>query len=164
MQIRSEQPGDADAIRALTAAAFAGARHSSGTEAGIVDALRADGALTLSLVAVADGRIVGHVAFSPVGIDMAEGAWHGLGPLSVEPACQRQGIGQALVREGLQRLKALGASGCVVLGSPAYYGRFGFLSEPSLRYRDGPSPYFQRLILKGPAPSGQARYHRAFED
>jgi len=94
LQIRPERPGDIDAIRALTTAAFKDAPFSSGTEAGIVDVLRADGALVVSLVAEEDGRVVGHVAFSPVRIDVAEGDWYGLGPVSVEPARQRRGIGQ----------------------------------------------------------------------
>lgn len=163
MQIRPERPGDVDAIRALTTAAFAGARYSSGTEAGIVDALRADGMLTVSLVAEQDGEVIGHVAFSPVQIDTADGDWFGLGPVSAAPAQQGQGVGQALIRAGLRRLEATGAAGCVVLGDPGYYARFGFESDPALRYGDAPAAYFQRLILKGPAPSGQVRFQPAFE-
>ena len=163
MQIRPEQPGEAAAIADLTTAAFKEAPYSSGTEAGIVDALRADGVLTVSLVAIQGGEIVGHVAFSPVEIDVAQGAWYGLGPVSVAPARQGRGIGQALIRAGLERLVALDASGCVVLGEPAYYGRFDFQSDPQLRYGEAPAAYFQRLVFKGPAPSGQARFHAAFE-
>jgi putative acetyltransferase len=163
LQIRPEQPGDPGAIRALTTAAFAGAAHSSGAEAGIVDALRTDGALAMSLVADDGGQVIGHVAFSPVEIDMAEGDWFGLGPISVTPERQGQGIGQVLIREGLERLKALGAWGCVVLGAPGYYGRFGFESDPMLRYGEAPAAYFQRLVFVGPAPSGQVRFHPAFE-
>jgi predicted N-acetyltransferase YhbS len=161
MLIRPEAPGEEDAIRALTAEAFAGAEHSDGTEAGIIGALRDDGALTVSLVAVEDDAIVGHVAFSPVGIDGAEG-WFGLGPISVRPDRQGRGIGSALVRAGIDELRALNASGCVLLGSPAYYGRFGFQSDRALTYGGSPSPYFQRLVLKGPAPRGEVSYHPAF--
>lgn len=160
--IRAEQSADADAISRLTAAAFAGASYGHNGEAVIVEALRADGALTVSLVAVQDGQVVGHVAFSPVSIAGAEGGWYGLGPVSVDPARQRQGLGQALIRAGLDRLGGLDAAGCVVLGDPGYYRRFGFQSDPALHYADAPAPYFQRLILKGRAPRGEAVYHPAF--
>ncbi|PAY03495.1 GNAT family N-acetyltransferase [Bradyrhizobium sp. UFLA03-84] len=164
MQIRDERPEDAAGISELTAAAFANAPHSSGTEARIVEALRQAGALTLSLLATSDdGRIVGHAAFSPVKIDRVAGRWYGLGPVSVTPELQRQGIGGALIRRGLDRLAALGAEGCVVLGDPAYYGRFGFVSDPALTYGGEPSRYFQRRVLKGDPPEGDVSYHPAFE-
>ena len=162
MQIRSERSGEEAAIRALTTLAFESARHSDGTEAAIVDGLRDSGALSVSLVAVADGEIVGHVAFSPVGITDGAVGWLGLGPISVTPSRQGAGIGSALVRAGLERLRALDASGCVLLGDPAWYGRFGFQSDPALTYGGAPSPYFQRLVLKGRAPRGEVRYHAAF--
>jgi predicted N-acetyltransferase YhbS len=160
--IRPEQFADADAIGRLTAAAFAGTPYGHNGEAGIVEALRADGALTVSLVATLGGEVAGHVAFSPVSIVGAAGGWYGLGPVSVDPARQRQGIGQALIRAGLDRLGALDAAGCVVLGDPDYYRRFGFTSDPAMHYANAPAPYFQRLILKGPAPRGEAVFHPAF--
>ncbi|HEV7256700.1 MAG TPA: N-acetyltransferase [Bosea sp. (in: a-proteobacteria)] len=163
MQIRAEEPGDVDAIRTLTTEAFATAPHSSGTEAGIVDGLRAVGALTLSLVAVEDGEIVGHVAFSPVTIDGAERGWFGLGPVSVRPGRQRGGIGSGLIREGLRRLRERGAGGCVLLGAPAYYGRFGFAADPALVLEDVPPDYFMRLAFGGEVPAGTVRYHAAFD-
>jgi putative acetyltransferase len=162
MIIRPEIAEDAPAIRAVTAAAFKGAPYSSGTEAAIVDALRDAGALTLSLVAEEQGRIVGHVAFSPVTINGKAGGWFGLGPVSVEPAEQRRGIGQALIRDGLERLKSAGAEGCVLLGDPAYYGRFGFISDLRLRYGDVPPEYFQRLSFTGIEPEGEVAYHVGF--
>ncbi|UFX44113.1 N-acetyltransferase [Bradyrhizobium sp. 41S5] len=164
MQIRDERDEDAAAISRVTAAAFANAPHSSGTEARIVAALRQAGALTISLAAVSDdASIVGHVAFSPVQIDRAAGRWYGLGPVSVVPDMQRQGIGGALIREGLARLAALNADGCVLLGDPSYYSRFGFVSDPALTYGGAPSPYFQRLVLKGEPPKGDVSYHPAFD-
>lgn len=163
MIIRPEMAGDAPAIRAVTAAAFRDAPHSSGTEAAIVDALRDTGALTLSLVAERQGRIAGHVAFSPVTINRQAGRWFGLGPVSVEPAEQRRGIGKALIRDGLERLRDAGAEGCVVLGDPAYYRRFGFVSDPNLRYGDVPPEYFQHLSFTGSEPAGEIAYHPGFD-
>jgi len=163
MPITLERPGDAAAIRALTEAAFRDRPYSDQTEAGIIDALRAAGALTLSLVAIQDGVIVGHAAFSPVRITAAPGDWYGLGPISVRPDRQRRGIGRALVRDGLERLKSLMAAGCVVLGDPAYYARFGFQADPELSHGDAPPGYLQRVVLEGPPPKGEVAYHPAFD-
>lgn len=146
----------------MTAAAFAGSPYGHNGEASIVEALRAEGVLTVSLVAALQDEVVGHVAFSPVRIAGAEGGWYGLGPVSVDPAHQRQGTGQALIRAGLDQLGELDAAGCVVLGEPDYYRRFGFESDPALFCAYGPAPYFQRLVLNGPAPRGEAVYHPAF--
>ena len=163
MVVRPETAEDAAAIRALTVAAFKDVPYSSGTEAAIVDALRDAGALALSLVAEDHGRIVGHVAFSPVTINGEAGRWFGLGPISVEPGQQRRGIGQALIQDGLERLKAAGAEGCVLLGDPAYYRRFGFVSDAKLRYGDVPPDYFQRLSFNGAEPEGEVAYHAGFD-
>jgi putative acetyltransferase len=162
LQIRDERHEDTDAIRTLTRAAFLDAPHSAGTEAAIVDALRDAGALAISLVAVEKGAVVGHVAFSAVTIDGQPQGWFGLGPVSVEPSRQRAGVGRALIREGLGRLRAMGAGGCVVLGEPAYYGRFGFVSDPALTYPGVPPEYFQCLVLSGDHPSGVVAYHAGF--
>ena len=163
MQIRSERPQDATTIHALTDTAFKGMPYSDGAEAGIVDALRAAGALTLSLVATQGGDIVGHVAFSPVTINGEPGDWYGLGPVSVWPDRQGEGIGQALVREGLRRLQAMGAGGCVLLGDPTYYARFGFENDPHLRHAGAPAWAFQRLTLNGPTPRGEVSFHPGFD-
>ena len=163
MQIRLERPEDATTIHALTDAAFEGMPFSDQTEARLVDALREAGALTLSLVATEGGDIVGHVAFSLVTINGETGDWYGLGPVSVWPDRQRMGIGQALIRDGLQRLQSLGAGGCVLLGDPAYYRRFGFESDPDLYNAGAPPGAFQRLSLNGSRPKGEARFHPAFD-
>ncbi|MFT3687469.1 GNAT family N-acetyltransferase [Paenirhodobacter sp.] len=160
MQIRDEHPADVAPIRALTQAAFATAPHASGTESRITDALRAAGALTLSLVVQDNGALIGHAAFSPVSIAGARG-WYGLGPISVDPDHQRRGIGSALLRAGLARLRAMGANGCVVLGDPAWYGRFGFAADPALWLADVPPEYFQSVAFRGTA-AGEVRYHPAF--
>lgn len=163
MQIRDERPEDIEAIRTVTAAAFAGKPYSSQTEARIVDALREAGALALSLVAVRGAEVIGHIAFSPVLIEGEACDWYGLGPVSVVPELQALGIGAALIMEGLDRLKALGAKGCVLLGDPGYYGRFGFDADPGLTYPGPPAEYFQRLTLEGPTPTGEVSYHSAFD-
>ena len=163
MQIRPEQPRDVHPIRQLTVAAFRAAQHSSGTESAIVDALREAGALTLSLVAIEQGEVVGHVAFSPVLVDGEAQGWYGLAPVSVLPDRQKQGIGQSLIREGLRRLRDLGAKGCVVLGEPAYYQRFGFETDPGMHFAGAPAEYFMRIPFADSPPSGEVTYTAAFD-
>ena len=163
VEIRPERSGDEDAIHAVTAAAFLYAPHTSHTEQFIVRELRRADALAVSLVAERDGRIVGHVALSPVRIDGAERDWFGLGPVSVVPECQGAGIGSRLVREALARLRSAGAGGCVLVGEPAYYGRFGFRAEPALVLPGVPPEYFQALCLAGELPAGEVRFDPAFE-
>ena len=162
MIIREEQPGDETRIAELIEAAFRSARHSDGNEARIVEGLRTAGALAISLVAERDGGLAGHIAFSPVRIDGAAGGWYGLGPVSVLPAKQRGGIGSALVRSGLARLGALGAEGCVLLGDPGYYTRFGFRRMANLVLSGVPAEYFLALPLNGTVTGGEVSYHRAF--
>lgn len=162
MIIRAEQPGDEAAIGAVTAAAFAPMPYSDQTEPQIIERLRAAGVLALSLVAEDDGVIIGHIAFSPVALEGGEGGWYGLGPVSVLPERQGAGVGGALVREGLERLRALGAAGCVLLGDPAYYGRFGFRNDHSLVLPDVPREYFQSLVLHGPDAFGIVAFHPGF--
>lgn len=162
MILRPERESDIDAIRALTEAAFKTAPHADGTEHVIIDRLRAADALTVSLVADIDGSIVGHVAFSPVSLSDGSMDWYGLGPISVDPARQGEGIGGALIREGLERLKALGAAGCVLLGDPAYYRRFGFETDPKLTLDGVPPEYFMRVAFSPVYGGGAVSYHPAF--
>jgi putative acetyltransferase len=164
MPIRQEAPGDDAAISAVTEAAFKDAPHSDQTEAAIIVALRAANALTISLVATnANDVVVGHVAFSPITIDGEYQGWYGLGPVSVMPTCQGRGIGSDLINDGIAQLRTLGARGCVVLGDPAYYGRFGFRSDNTLTYRDVPSEYLQALALTDRTPAGAVAYHAGFD-
>ncbi|HEV7309624.1 N-acetyltransferase [Ensifer sp.] len=163
MHIRPEQATDIPTIRATTKAAFAPMAFSSQTEAEIVDALRDAGALTISLVALDHDEIVGHVAFSPITIDGEENGWYGLGPVSVRPDRQKSGIGGRLIREGLERLARTGARGCVVLGDPGYYKRFGFENHAALRFEGVPAEYFMARAFSGPMPSGRVRYHAGFD-
>ncbi len=162
MNIRPETPADHSAIRSLTKDAFKGAAHSSGTEAAIVETLRETGALAVSLVAERGREIVGHVAFSPVGIGDDQDGWFGLGPVSVRPDMQRKGIGGALIEDGLSRLRALGAKGCVVLGDPDYYGQFGFEPRPEVKFEGVPPEYFTVLVFDEASASGNAVYHAVF--
>jgi putative acetyltransferase len=160
--IRTEQPGDAEAIHTLTVAAFQTVPYGDGSEGRIIDSLRASGALALSLVAEEAGVILGQVTFSPVTIEGREGSWLCLGPVAVVPARKHQGIGGALIHKGLARIAAEGCELCVLLGSPAYYGRFGFVHDPALTCDDGQPEAFQRLVLKGEAPRGKVAFHTAF--
>lgn len=163
MKIRPERPQDAKAIRIVTDAAFDGVPFSDQTEAKIVESLRANSALTVSLVAVENGIISGHVAFSPVQISGAHQGWYGLGPVSVKPDRQRKGIGKMLIRAGLDQLRAIDAAGCVVFGSPEYYGRFfGFKNDPALVYPGAPEGYFMCLCFRGASPKGEVTYDLAF--
>jgi predicted N-acetyltransferase YhbS len=162
MVIRDELPPDIGAIQSVVTSAFAQAAHSSGTEAAIVEALRGNRALTISLVAVEQGEVVGHVAFSPISVSGNFVGWFGLGPVAVVSDEQHRGIGRALIEAGLERLKAMGANGCVVLGEPNYYSRFGFESDPNLRFPAAPTEYFQRLCFHDQVPSGVVEYHAAF--
>jgi len=162
MMIRKEQEGDHSAIAKVTAQAFAGLEHSDQTEPEIIARLRTAGALTISLVAVEGDTVVGHVAFSPITIDGADKGWFGLGPVSVRPDHQQLGIGSALIRMGLAQLCSQGAAGCVVLGDPAYYCRFGFERDDGLRYYGAPSEYFMRLNFAAEVPTGRVDYAPAF--
>lgn len=161
MILRPETIADRAAIRALTAAAFDGHPHSDGSEPRIIDALRDAEALTLSLVAELEGQIVGHAAFSRVEWSDQAG-WFGLGPVSVAPVHQRQGIGRQLIETGLNALRGQGARGCVVMGDPAYYNRFGFIQDPRLTYPGPPPEYFMALGFSPITGAGDVRYHPAF--
>ncbi len=162
LTIRHEEQTDIDAIDAVTSAAFLNAPHTDHTEQYIVRELRNSNALSISLVAEDQGNIVGHVAVSPVTISDGATAWFGLGPISVSPNLQKSGIGSKLMQAALASLKNSGASGCVLLGDPAYYHRFGFQPEPSLVLADVPPEYFQAIQFSGVLPSGEVLYHKAF--
>ena len=163
LESRLERPDDVEAIDTVVAAAFRHHPFSQGTEPRIVRGLRDAQALRLSMVATRGDKVVGHVAFSPVAIDGRDLGWWGLGPVAVAPAEQRRGIGSALIRSALQRLAGAGVAGCVVLGDPAYYGRFGFAARPGLVYPGPPPDHFMALPLSRTVPTGEVRYHAAFD-
>jgi putative acetyltransferase len=161
--IRSETDADVSAITEVTVAAFKTLEISNHTEQFIVAALRAARALTLSLVAEVEGRVIGHIAFSPVTISDGTRNWYGLGPVSVLPAYQRQGVGKALIREGLARLKAMNAQGCCLVGHPDYYRKFGFINMPGLVLEGVPQEVFFSLAFDGHPPQGTVAFHEAFK-
>jgi putative acetyltransferase len=162
MTIRPESANDYDAIRAILIAAFANHPYSHQTEHLIVEALRADNAMTVALVAEIDGKVVGHIAFSPAKIGGKECNWFTLGPIAVLPDLQRQGIGTSLVNEGLRTIRGLGAEGCVLVGDPAYYKRFGFRSDPALTMEGIPAENLMCLPIVEPVPRGEVSHHPAF--
>ena len=163
MKIRTERLGDERAIYRLTEAAFTGHPHSEGTEPAIVDALRADGDLALSVVAEVDGEIVGHVAFSRAVLSTGEQGWFALGPISVDPERQGRGIGRALVEAGAAHWREAGAKGVVLLGDPALYGRFGFVRDTPLHIEGPLAGYFQVLPFTSEIPAASVTFAPAFE-
>ena len=160
--IRSETNADVSAINEVTIAAFKTLEISNQTEQFIIKALRAANALTISLVAELEGRIVGHIAFSPVTISDGTKNWYGLGPVSVLPEFQRQGIGKALIQEGLSRLKDMNARGCCLVGHPDYYRQFGFKSVLGLVVDGVPQEVFFALSFDEHTPRGIVAFHEAF--
>lgn len=161
IQIRNELEDDVAAIRELNRLAF-----GQDQEGNIVDALRANGAVTLSLVATLDDRVVGHILYSPVTLNKIEGA--GLAPMAVLPAHQRQGIGSELVEAGNRRLAQSGCPFIIVVGHPHFYPRFGFKPASTLGITcewELPDDVFMVLVLepsKMAGVSGEARYRAEF--
>ncbi len=160
--VRPETPADHEAIRDLTQRAFASMAYAEGDEHELIGRLRDAGALTISLVAESGGRIVGHVAFSPALADDGSPGWYALGPVSAEPQLQHQGIGRALITAGLELLRQRDAAGCILVGNPAYYARFGFRPFPALSPETGYSEFYQILPLRIAAPDIVVRFHPLF--
>ncbi|WP_057465108.1 N-acetyltransferase [Pseudovibrio sp. POLY-S9] len=166
MIIRTELPSDVEAIRNLVYAAFENhPRHEPGakpTEHLIIDQLRANGELTLSLIGGQAGGMVGHIAFSPVTIDGEDKGWYGLGPVAIAPKHQGKGFGSALIMEGMQQIKQIGAKGVVLLGEPDYYSRFGFQQTKGLIFPGVPAQYFLQHTFEAETPTGTVDYSAAF--
>ncbi|NMF99745.2 N-acetyltransferase [Aromatoleum toluolicum] len=161
--IRPETALDEEAIEQVTRRAFLSHPYSHQTEQFIIRALRADHALSVSLVAEEAGRVVGHIALSPVSVSDGAAGWYGLGPISVEPERQGRGIGRALMERGLAELRRIGANGCVLVGDSAFYTRFGFASNPALVLEGVPPEYFLALSLGTASALGNVRFHPAFQ-
>jgi putative acetyltransferase len=161
--IRNETDADVGTITEVTIAAFKTLEISNHTEQFVIEALRAAKALTVSLVAEVDGRVIGHIAFSPVTLSDGTRDWYGLGPVSVLPEYQRKGTGKALVQEGLLRLKALKARGCCLVGHPDYYRKLGFKNMSGLVHEGVPQEVFLALSFDGHTPQGTVTFHEGFK-
>ena len=166
MMIRDERPGDAPAIARIHYRAFKGhpvhPPDSEPVEHLIVERLRAARDLTLSLLAEKDGEAVGHVALSPCAVGEDHGGWFLLGPVGVLPGLQGRGIGSALIRESLERMREMGAQGVVLVGDPGFYARFGFAGAAGLAYAGVPDQYVLAACFSARAPRGEIRAHEAF--
>ena len=165
VSVRQERPEDHEQVYALVREAFAGAEHSDGTEQDLVEALRRGRAFVpeLSLVAEAGGQCAGHILFTRARVGEAEALV--LAPLAVLPRFQRQGVGSALVRAGLALAQERGFSCVLVLGSEAYYSRFGFV--PASRFGIAtpgglPKAHFMALRLKDAPLCGRVLFAEAF--
>jgi putative acetyltransferase len=162
IQIRDENNSDVEKIHGVTELAFRNAPHTDHTEQFIVKALRRADALVISQVATSNDEVIGHVAISPVNISDGSANWFGLGPISVLPEHQGEGIGSKLMGSALADLQKRGAAGCVVLGDPGYYGSFGFQAVDGLVFPGVPAEYFQALSFDDGFPQGEVTYHEAF--
>ena len=162
MIVRPERTSDVAAIGRVTTKAFDGKWYADGSEAAISERLRKAGVLTVSLVAEGEGEVIGHVAFSPVELSGGDTGWYALGPIAVHPDWQGAGIGSELVRQGLAALRTLEAAGCVLIGEPAYYQRFGFRHPDGLSVKGDAADYFMALTLRAPQPLGIVTFHPAF--
>lgn len=161
--IRNETSADIDAITDVTVAAFETLEISNHTEQFIIESLRIANALTISLITELKSSVIGHIAFSPVTISNGTPGWYGLGPVSVLPEYQKQGIGKALIQEGLSRLRDLNAQGCCLVGHPEYYRQFGFTNTSELMVENIPPEVFFALSFDGYTPQGTVTFHDGFE-
>jgi putative acetyltransferase len=162
IEIRKESEADQASIRTLTETAFQGRPYAGGDEQDVIDRLRHSKALTLSLVATQEGEVIGQVTFSPAVVEDASSPWFALGPVSVLPSRQGEGIGAALIEEGLARITAMGARGCILTGDPNYYSKFGFGLSPMNSPENEPEEYFQLKLLGSDLPIGRFSFNRAF--
>ena len=160
--IRPEQREDHAAIGDVIRVAFTGMRYAAGDEDALVETLRCENALTVSLVAELEGSVIGQVTFSPATASDGSQDWYALGPLAVLPTHQRTGLGATLVHAGIRAIEALHANGCILTGNPAYYTRFGFELAPSNTPPSEPAEFFMVKLLRGKRPVGPIFFHPAF--
>jgi len=164
VNVRSERSHDVKQIESIISSAFEKHQYSNHKEQFIVSQLRDDSALSVSLVAEYKEKIIGHIAFSNVKINNVDCSWYGLAPVSVCPEYQNSGVGSQLIYAGLEAIKKAGAKGCVLLGEPAYYQRFGFKAVDALILEGVPAEFFLSLNFDEFTPSGKVEYHQAFQD
>jgi len=162
MDIREESIADQGDIRRVTELAFQDRSYADGDEQDVIDRLRTGDALALSLVAVDSNELVGQITFSHSEISDGSSPWFALGPVSVTPSRQGEGIGSALINEGLTRIEAMGALGCILTGNPDYYRRFGFELSPANVPKNEPEEYFMLKLLGGRQTKGTFSFHVAF--
>lgn len=162
INIRREQNNDVNAIIDITLKAFGNSKDGGRYEAELINKLRNTNRLSMSLVAIQNDEIVGHIAFSPVTINGIANNWYGLGPVSVLPDNQGKGIGKLLIQKGLIELEILGANGCVVMGSSKYYPKFGFKPYPGLILKGFKPESFMYYPIKGDIPIGEVKYDKSF--
>jgi putative acetyltransferase len=160
--VRFERDDDVSAIHRLHASSF-----PTDAEARLVDSLRKSMRLTVSLVAEADGLIVGHVAFSPVAA-ATRAVGVGLAPVAVAPSHRRRGIAAQLIEAGLRECRSLGIGWAVVLGKPTYYERFGYRPASAFglsdEYKGGPAFQVVELLSGGlPSGAGRVKYSPEFD-
>ena len=161
--IRNEAPEDTAVIGEVTVDAFRPLGFETLNEPFIIEALREAGALTISLVAEIDNKVIGHIAFSPATISDGTPGWYALGPVSVLPEYQGAGIGRALIWAGFERLKKMGAKGCCLVGHPDYYGRVGFIHPSGFYYEGVPEEFFFAISFDGQYPQGTVTFHEGFK-
>jgi len=161
-KIRKERSSDYNAIRKVTELAFRDMSYAGGDEQDVIDRLRSSKALSLSLVAELEERVVGHIAFSPALSGDGSDQWFALGPVSVLPGFQGQGIGSALIESGLMRIKKQNAAGCILTGNPDYYRRFGFAHSPQHVPTNESKAFFMLKLFSASQPTGAFCFHPAF--
>jgi len=164
INIRPEKSSDVEAIYAITKLAFSGMPFTEGDEPDLIDKLRQRGLLVLSLVADEGGIVVGQITFSPARISSGTSPWFALGPVSVIPERQGEGIGSSLINEGLNQIGDLGALGCILTGNPAYYRRFGFELRPGNCPVNEQEEHFMVRVLGSVEPEGTFSFHETFYD
>jgi putative acetyltransferase len=162
IEIRAEMQADFKDIHEITESAFKDRPYADGDEHELIEKLRSVQALTLSLVAVDSGQLVGQITFSPATLSSGSQPWFALGPISVLPSRQGEGVGSKLINEGLRQIQELGALGCILTGDPDYYSRFGFDFSPQNVPENEPVEYFMLKVLKGQSPDGKFSFHGAF--
>lgn len=160
--IREEQNTDYQAIHTVTELAFRGRPYAGGDEQDVIVRLRDAGDLTLSLVSLIDANVVGQITFSPATVADHSQPWFALGPVSVLPEFQGEGIGSQLISLGLSRIIDLGALGCILTGNPTYYRRFGFELCPENCPINEPAEYFMLKLFAASRPDGPFKFHEAF--
>ena len=160
--IRTETPEDLQDIWQVTKDAFADMPYAGGDEQDLVNVLRSIGALSLSLVATDGDELVGQVTFSPATISSSVGTWFALGPISVKPGRQSEGIGGQLIEAGIDAIQELDAWGCILTGNPDYYSRHGFSLAPERCPTKESSEYFMLRMINNQVPTGKFAFHDAF--